>query len=261
MHCCSLKAVLCNQTHFWHKWQLLHFSFFVCPLEYFLAVRQSILLPVSVFQLRGLGGPRTTGLTIKDWSKEGLKYLLVFFILCHYVFLCIQYWMEIPLTLHLFIIYFYKHFLFSFMTVVRLSSSWALALLIFSVNNFTTSLQFSWVVCPFFWRSENLFLSLHSCQNSLVSQANLLPHQLIFQHMGTACSCAYKDSFFKEAQPSLFGLFRTDCQRTVSQAPKETKVWSSEVHKTLVKPSQVQKLFCQLSWEGSSLKAAMGTNP
>lgn len=50
-------------------------------------------------------------------------------------------------------------------------------------------------------------------------------------------------------------------ENTVNQAPKEAKVWPSEVHKTLVKPSQVQKLFCQLSSKGSSLKTAMGTNP
>lgn len=47
-----------------------------------------ILLPLSVFQLRMLGTLVTTGLTVKDWDKEGIQYLSLFLILfplcfCH----------------------------------------------------------------------------------------------------------------------------------------------------------------------------------
>ncbi|KAK4826909.1 hypothetical protein QYF61_012501 [Mycteria americana] len=53
-------------------------------------------------------------------------------------------------------------------------------------------------------------------QSSLFSQAGGLPHQFIFRHMGTACSCTFKISFLKNVQHSWTPLpFRTASQGTL----------------------------------------------
>ncbi|KAK4827579.1 hypothetical protein QYF61_019481 [Mycteria americana] len=39
-----------------------------------------------------------------------------------------------------------------------------------------------------------------SSQSSLVSQASLLPRRLVFRHLGTACSCAFRTSSLKNGK-------------------------------------------------------------
>ncbi|GAB0203293.1 mitochondrial enolase superfamily member 1 [Grus japonensis] len=57
-------------------------------------------------------------------------------------------------------------------------------------------------------------------QSSLFSQAGLLRHGAVFWHIGTACFCAFKISFLKNAQPSWTTLpFRTASQGTLSTRP------------------------------------------
>lgn len=43
---------------------------------------ETVLFPVPVFQLRWLG---IWNYTIKDWGKEGIRHLSLFFVLCRYV--------------------------------------------------------------------------------------------------------------------------------------------------------------------------------
>ncbi|KAK4819534.1 hypothetical protein QYF61_006027 [Mycteria americana] len=57
----------------------------------------------------------------------------------------------------------------------------------------------------------------HCFKSSLFSQASRLPSRFVLRHMGTACSCAFKISFLKNAQPSWTPLpFRTVSQGTLS---------------------------------------------
>ncbi|KAK4830945.1 hypothetical protein QYF61_014404 [Mycteria americana] len=54
-------------------------------------------------------------------------------------------------------------------------------------------------------------------RSSLFSQGGLLPCRLVFRHMGTACSCAFKISLLKNVQSSWTPLpFRTDPRGTLS---------------------------------------------
>ncbi|KAK4807061.1 hypothetical protein QYF61_018402 [Mycteria americana] len=56
-----------------------------------------------------------------------------------------------------------------------------------------------------------------SSQSSLVSQAGLLPRRLVFRHLGTACSCAFRTSSLKNVQPSWTPLpIRAASQGTLS---------------------------------------------
>ncbi|KAK4808475.1 hypothetical protein QYF61_005792 [Mycteria americana] len=53
-------------------------------------------------------------------------------------------------------------------------------------------------------------------QSSLFIQAGLLPRQLVFRHLGTACSCAFRTSSLKNVQPSWTPLpFRAASQGTL----------------------------------------------
>ncbi|KAK4830462.1 hypothetical protein QYF61_011186, partial [Mycteria americana] len=56
-----------------------------------------------------------------------------------------------------------------------------------------------------------------SSQSSLVSQAGLLPRRLVFRHLGTARSCAFRTSSLKNVQPSWTPLpIRAASQGTLS---------------------------------------------
>lgn len=114
--------------------------------------RGFILFPTPVLQLRGLVIQGRTVLTIKDWVKEGIKFLSLF----------LTYppkggdspWP--PLSC-----YAICRNLFYFL-LQQVNSTWALALLIFSLQNLITSLQSSGVACPFPPKVTNSLFSLTS---------------------------------------------------------------------------------------------------
>ncbi|KAK4819036.1 hypothetical protein QYF61_024401 [Mycteria americana] len=72
-----------------------------------------------------------------------------------------------------------------------------------------------------------------SSQSSLVSQAGLLPHQLVFRHLGTARSCAFRTSSLKNVQPSWTPLpVRAASQGTLSTSllnRLKSALWKSKV--------------------------------
>lgn len=78
------------------------------PIDYKLCSRSLTIFPwimgpsfwslFSLFQLRGLSTQRTTDLTMKNWTKEGIKYLRLFLICCHCVFHHMHRKMEILLS-------------------------------------------------------------------------------------------------------------------------------------------------------------------
>lgn len=96
-------------------------------------------LPITNFQLWEMGILRITGPDILD--KEGIKCLCLFLIPCHCTTLCIQPMMETllgpPFAGNVFIETFFVVFNCSSQ---KKKSSWALAFLIFSLHDLTTSL-------------------------------------------------------------------------------------------------------------------------
>lgn len=78
MHCCSSKMTLCNQSHFWHRRQLPHISFLVCPCSHQSWHGGFILLLTFVFEFSQPATQSTTGLTNKDWGKEVKQYFSLF---------------------------------------------------------------------------------------------------------------------------------------------------------------------------------------
>lgn len=138
---------------------------------------------------------------------------------------CIQWRMEILLSPPFADGVFLETFLLSFTAVPWLNSSWALAHLILSqCNNLTTSLLSSWVAWPFFQMWQTFLFNLSSRPSSLFIQVSL-PHCLIFWHMRTVCSQAFRISFLENVQCSWtpFSL------RMVSQpAPNQANVFPPE---------------------------------
>ena len=99
--------------------------------------------------------------------------------------------------------------------MARLISCWAFAFLIFSLHILVTSLYSSQVACPSS-KGDQFSFSQSLSKGSLFSQAGLLPHQPILWHMGTGCSCAFKNSFLENAQTSCTPVYlRTDPQGTL----------------------------------------------
>lgn len=83
--------------------------------------------------------------TVKDWAKEGIKYLNLFLIVGDILCQGHKEW-RFSLPFLLFLMYLYKHFLLSFTVVNRLSPRWGFTFLIFFLHNLTSHYS-SCVVC------------------------------------------------------------------------------------------------------------------
>lgn len=62
--------------------------------------------------------------------------------------------------------------------------------------------------------------------------AGLLPHHVVFQHMGIVCFCTFQNSFLKSFQSLCTPLPLQDwlSRDSLSQSPKKAKVCPPEVH-------------------------------